>query len=110
MKGSEDSEDYSLVSNKNLSKILPSRDWAVGQVTWAKMAKNLPHLWCHLDKKQNPKFFSLQTWRLAECFEGLNSSLEQSAEELCGWQDNWNMLDFSPISKYDILIRWQWTC
>jgi len=32
MKGSEDS-DYSLVSNKNLSKILPSRDWAVGQVT-----------------------------------------------------------------------------
>jgi len=29
------------------------------------------------------KFFSLQTWRPAKSFDGLNSSLAQSAEELC---------------------------
>jgi len=45
--------DYSLVSNKNLSEILPSNGWAQGQATWAKMAKNLPHLWRH--PQNNPK-------------------------------------------------------
>jgi len=34
---------------------------------------------------QNQALFSLQTQGLAEPFEGLNSSLAQSAEELCGW-------------------------
>jgi len=28
-----------------LSEIPPSKGWAHGQVTWAKMAKNLLHLW-----------------------------------------------------------------
>jgi len=46
-------------------------------------------------KTKTQKFFSLQTWRLAESFEGLNSSLVQSAKELYGWQDNWNMLDLT---------------
>jgi len=39
-------------------------------------------------KKMKPKtknFFSSQTQRLAESFDGLNSSLAQLAEELCGW-------------------------
>jgi len=31
-------------SNENLSEILPSNGWALGQVTCAKMAKNLPHV------------------------------------------------------------------
>jgi len=42
VKGSKDS-DSSLVSNENLSKILPSYVWALDQVTLAKMAKNLPY-------------------------------------------------------------------
>jgi len=36
-------------------------------------------------KKTKQICFSLQTQRLAESFEGLNSSLAQSAEELCSW-------------------------
>jgi len=48
-----------------------SSGWALGQVTWAKMAKNLPHLWHHSKKNETTKFFfSLQTQRLAESFWG----------------------------------------
>jgi len=46
-------------------------------------SENLPHLWHHWQKARNPKFFVLLTQRLAESFEGLNSSPAQSAEELC---------------------------
>jgi len=70
MKGLKDS-DYSLVSNDNFSEILPSSSWALGQVTWAKMTKNLPHLRHYSQKTWNPKpknFFSLSTQRLAKCF------------------------------------------
>jgi len=35
--------------------------------------------------KLKKNFFSLQTQRLAKSFEGLNSSLVQSAKEICGW-------------------------
>jgi len=45
----------SLVSNENFSKILPASSWALGRVTSAKAAKNLPHLWCHSQKTWNPK-------------------------------------------------------
>jgi len=41
-----------------------------------------------LTKNQKPKtknIMSLQTRRLSKSFEGLNSSLVQSDEELCGW-------------------------
>jgi len=39
-----------------------------------------------LTKNLKPKiYFSLQTRRLAEYFESLNSSLAQLAEELCCW-------------------------
>jgi len=80
--------DFSLVYTANFRKLLPSSGWALGQVTWDKRAKNLPYLWCHSQKtwsSKEKKNFSLQSWRLAESFEGLNSSLAQSAEELCHW-------------------------
>jgi len=38
-----------------------------------------------LMKKRDPHFFSLQIQRLAESLQGLNSSLVQSAKEICGW-------------------------
>jgi len=51
----------SLVSNKNLSEILPCSSWAQGEVTSTKMAKNLTWLWRH-PQKNKPKtkkyFFS----------------------------------------------------
>jgi len=39
------------------------------------------------NKTKNRNIFSLQTQRLAESFESLNTSLAKlaSAEELCGW-------------------------
>jgi len=49
--------DFSLVANENFGEILPSSSWALGQVTWVKMAKKLPHLWCHSQKKNQKKFF-----------------------------------------------------
>jgi len=45
-KGSKN-EILSLVSNENLKEILLSSSWAIGQVAWARMFKNLPHLWRH---------------------------------------------------------------
>jgi len=60
VKGSKDS-DSSLVSNENFSKTLLCISWALVQVTWTMMAKNLPHLWHHSQKSRNPKpkiFFS----------------------------------------------------
>jgi len=48
--------DSNLVSNKNLSEILPFCSWGQAQVTWAKMAKNLSHLWRHPQKTQNQNF------------------------------------------------------
>jgi len=50
---------------------------------WAKMPKSTP-LMKSLTKNPKPKkIFSLQTQRLAKSSEGLNSSLAQSAKELC---------------------------
>jgi len=43
IKGLKDS-DFTLVSDENFSELLESSSWALGQVTWAKMVKNLPHL------------------------------------------------------------------
>jgi len=60
IKGSKDS-DSSLVSNENFSEILWPSGWALDQVTWAKMAQKLLHLWRHSQKICNPQpkiFFS----------------------------------------------------
>jgi len=87
IKGSNDS-DLSLVSNENFSEILWPKGLALGQVTWAKMTPTLLHLWCHSQNIHNPQpknFFRVQSRRLADPFEPLNSSLAQSAEELWRW-------------------------
>jgi len=60
IEGSKDS-DLSLVSNKNFSEILWPSSWVLGQVTWAKMAQKLLHLWRHsqkIHKSQPNHFFS----------------------------------------------------
>jgi len=36
-----------LVPIENFSETLQPRSWALGQVTWAKMAQKLLHLWHH---------------------------------------------------------------
>ena len=49
-----------------------------------------------LTKNTKPKtknFFSLQTWRLAESFESLNSSLAQLVKGLRSYQDTCKLLD-----------------
>jgi len=90
VKGSKDS-DLSLVSNENFNEILWPSGWALGQATWAKMSEKLLHLWRPSQKKSkiyNPQpknFFRVQTRRLADPFERLNSSLVQSVEELGRW-------------------------
>jgi len=61
---------------------------AQGQATWAKMTLKLLHLWRHSQKTRTPQakiFFWVQSTRLADLFEPLNSSLAQSAEELGRW-------------------------
>ena len=58
---------------------------ALGQATWAKMTPKLFNLWCQSQKIRNPQpknFFQVQSTRLANPFEFLNSSLVQSVEEL----------------------------
>jgi len=66
IKGSKDS-DSSLVSNNNFGEILEPSAWALGQVTLAKMASKLLHLWHHSQKirKPNQKIFlecKLKDW------------------------------------------------
>jgi len=86
LKGSKDS-DLSLVSNESFSKILWPSGWALGQVTRAKMVKNyFPYDVIHKKSTTlNQNLFRVQTRRLADPFEPLNSSLAQSAEELWSW-------------------------
>ena len=58
---------------------------AQGQATWATMTPKLLYLWRQSQKIYTPnpqKFFRVQSARLADPFEPLNSSLAQMAEEL----------------------------
>jgi len=85
IKGSKGS-DSSLVSNENFREILWPNGWALGQVAWIKMAQKL--LMTSLTKNPQPptkNFFRVQARRLANSFQGLNSSLAQSVEELWRW-------------------------
>jgi len=50
-------------------------------------------------------FFQVQSIRLADPFQPLNSSLAQSAEELKRWEDNRKLLFFRLISKYEYIVR-----
>jgi len=63
------------------------------------MSKNDPKTtscMASLTKVHNPQqkkfFFRVQTQRLDDLFEPLNSSLAQSAEELRHWWVNWQLL------------------
>jgi len=56
IKGLKDS-DSSLVFNENFSKMFPFRGWAPGQVTWTKLAKNLPYLWSPSQKNKTKNIF-----------------------------------------------------
>jgi len=76
------------------SEILPSSGWALGQVTCARMAKNLISLVMSLTKNQNI-FFHCKLEDLPKS-QGLNSSLVQSAEELCGWLSQPTYPSFFP--------------
>jgi len=49
------------------------------------MNKNAQNPTSQKTETQHKNFFSLQARRLAEFFEGLNSSLVHSAEKLCSW-------------------------
>jgi len=87
IKGSKDL-DSSLVSNENFSETFWPGSWALGQETWAKMTPKLLHLWRQSQKICNPQpknFFRVQSRRLADPFEPLNSSLAQLAEEPGCW-------------------------
>jgi len=77
--------DFSLVSNKNFSKILPSNGLGQGQGKVGQGGQKVLHFWHHSQRIRTPQpnnFFSLQTTRLAETFEPLNSSLPLSVSEL----------------------------
>jgi len=102
IKGSKDL-DWSLVSNENFSEILWPSGWAPGQVTWAKMPLKL----LHSQKIYNPQpknCFWVQTTRLVESFDGLNSCLVQSAEELWHFLGNCKSAGFMLISRHYIFV------
>jgi len=50
-------------------------------------------------------FFRVQSIRLADPFEPLNSSLVQLAEELGRRQGDRKLLFFRPKSKYEYIVR-----
>jgi len=51
-------------------------------------------------KKATKNYFSLQTWRLAEFFKGLNRSLAHSSEEL------WTCKDTCGINWLSCMLIW----
>jgi len=94
--------DFSLVSTKNLSKILPSSVWGPWPDNFGQKGLNLRHLRHHPQKNeiQNLKTsFSLQTRRLAKSYERMNSSLVKSTAELWSCQDLANLKRISASSK-----------
>jgi len=49
-------------------------------------------------------FFRVQSRRLSDPCEPMNSSLAQSAEELGHWLGNQKLLFFRPKSKYEYIV------
>jgi len=101
--------DFRLVSNKNLSDILPSSGLGLepDEVDQNDL-KQIP-LMVSLTKKretQNKKNFSLKTWRLAESFEGLNSSLAQLSAEIFPRKNMCKLLDFSLRLTEDKVLKY----
>jgi len=112
IEGSKDS-DSSLVSNENLSKILLSSGWALGQATWDKMAKNLTSLMPSLTKYLKPKtkkfFFiaGLKTCQIFWGFEQLSSTISRGGMSLLSQV---KLFDFRLISKHECVVPWQPRC
>jgi len=91
-KGSKDS-DSSVVSNENFSDILWPSSWALGQVTLAKMAQKLLHLWCDSQNNATPNqkiIFRVQTSAIGG---GTMALVKQP-----------KTAGFRLISRYDILV------
>ena len=76
---------------------------AQGQAKWAKVAKKSSTYDITHKKTALPRqkiFFRVQSTRLADLFELLNSSLAQSTEDLGRWQGNRKLLFFfAKIAK-----------
>jgi len=106
MKDSKDS-DSSLVFNKNVTKILWPSGWALGQVTWAKMAQKLLHYDVTQKKSATPnkkKFFRVQTRRRAEFwgFEQPSNAIGGGAMALARQPKT---TGFRLKSRYDIFVE-----
>ena len=88
--------DFSLVSKKNLSEILPSSSLDLGPDEVGQKGLKQLNLWHHSQKKNNTKiFFWLQMWKLVESFEGFKSSLAQLSAETFLCKNICKLLDFS---------------
>ena len=74
--------DFSLVSNKNISKILPSGGLGPGPGEVGQNSLKVLHLWRHWQnlKPKTKNFFPLQSRRLAESWV-----FEQLSSACCAW-------------------------
>jgi len=80
--------DCSLVFSENFSEMLPPNGWRLGRRQSGPKWPKSPPLMTSLTKNLHPQaktFCRVQSNRLADPFEPLNSSLAQSAEELGHW-------------------------
>jgi len=82
IKGSKDSDD-SLVSKKNWSEKIGSLDWHLGP---GEVAKNTPLVTPPQENPKPKKIFSVETGRLAESADGLNTSLALTTGELWNYK------------------------
>ena len=88
--------------------------WAQGHVTWAKMAKNLHHLWHHSQKMEtktkkffqckledSPVFFSAdsKTSQVFWGFEQLSHTIDWRFKELLRHAENWEFCPKLPAAK-----------
>jgi len=87
--------DFSLVSNKSLSKILPSSSLGPGPDEVGKRGLKVFHLWRHLQKNHNPQKFFIADAMTCRVFKGWNSSLAQSATGTFPHKDTCKLLYFS---------------
>jgi len=81
------------------------------QVTWAKMAKNLPHLYCHPQKKQNPKpnLFFIANWKtscISSGFEQLTSTINWRVMELQSGVKIAANARAQGMNEYIYIIHW----
>jgi len=100
--------EFRLVSNKNFSEILPPNSLGPGPGKVGQGGLEVFHLRCHSQKIRNLKpknFFSLQTRRLAESFEGLNRSLALTALELCLRKTMYDAAVFAWTTSINLAVK-----